>query len=115
MCKSRNSARIVVAAYSGEVRTDKCMKPLIDFLWHKDIDTRACCCGHGKYPMTIVVWDGACSYFEIISGIQIPRGKRFYRKDKEGFYYIPEVMDALSEKKVIKDKDSASIIRRKGR
>ena len=91
MCNKRSSARIVVAAYSGEIRVDECMKPLIDFLWREGIDTRACCCGHGKYPMTIVVWDGAEGYTEIISGIEIPRKKRFYVKDKKGFYFIPEI------------------------
>ena len=91
MCNKRNSARITVAAYNGEIKVDKCMYYLIDFLWHKDIDTRASCCGHGKYPMTIVIWDGADGYFEIISGTKIPRKKKFYKKDKQGYYYIPEV------------------------
>ena len=92
MCKKRNSARITVAAYSGEIRTDKCMKPLIEFLWHKDINTRACCCGHGKYPMTIVVWIEDDGFYEIVSGIKIPRETKFYKKDKQGYYFIPEVM-----------------------
>jgi len=97
MCNKRNSATINVAAYNGEIRVDKCMKYLIDFLWNKGINTRACCCGHGKYPMTIVVYAGADEggdgFFEIISGTRIPRGTRFYKKDKEGYYYIPEVVN----------------------
>ncbi len=29
--------------------------------------------------------------FDLISGKDIPRDKRFYVKDSEGYYYIPEV------------------------
>ena len=30
--------------------------------------------------------------FELFSGKLINRKKRFYKKDKEGYYYIPEVL-----------------------
>lgn len=76
-------------------RIDPCMKNLIDFLQLNDIKTLSCCCGHGKYPMTIVVkWgDGA---FEIVSYKNIYRKSRFYKKDKQGIYYIPEVLEWTS-------------------
>ena len=71
---------------------DPCMKNLIDFMNLNEIETLACCCGHGKYPMTIVVnWEEL--KFEIVSNTEIPRKKKFYKKDRHGFYYIPEVSE----------------------
>lgn len=57
------------------------------------------CCGHGKYSKTIIVknrYSGAC--FEWLSGIMLSGTKRsdsrapFYRRDKEGHYYIPKMI-----------------------
>ena len=70
---------------------DKCMKTFIDNLNSCDIRTKACCCGHGKYPMTIVV-ESLHSNFDLVSGVYIPRKRKFYKKDKQGYYYIPEVL-----------------------
>lgn len=72
-------------------RIDPCMKELIAFLNEYGLPTVACCCGHSKYPMTIVVDVGNYPAIEICSGIQLNRKKRFYRKDRQGIYYIPEV------------------------
>ncbi len=75
-------------------RIDPCMKNFITNLnWfrvesHKIL---ACCCGHGKYPMTIVVWAIGGTY-DLVSGKSINRKKKFYKKDKQGYYYIPEVV-----------------------
>ena len=60
---------------------------------HNKFQILACCCGHNKYPMTIVVksaWDG--KPFELLSKTDIPRKSRFYVKDKQGYYYIPETV-----------------------
>lgn len=76
-------------------RIDKCMKNLIKFLNRIDIETYGSCCGHGKYPMTIVSMghlNGEEHYYELLSGIDIPRTRKFYKKDKNGYYYIPEVI-----------------------
>ncbi len=76
-------------------RIDLCMKNVINFLWGWDVGVLACCCGHGKYPMTIVVKEDlgdTKEIYEIFSGKTIPRKKRFYKKDKQGYYYIPEVI-----------------------
>ena len=80
-------------------RIDKCMKPLIEFLSKhmSDYPCVACCCGHGKYPMTIVAdirktYLTKPKYVEIFSGIEIPRIRNFYKKDKQGFYFIPETI-----------------------
>lgn len=81
MCKSHNP-RVI----------DKCMKTFIENLKIFDINVKACCCGHGRYPMTIVVETGG-DYFDLVSGAEIPRIKRYYEKDKKGYYYIPEVLE----------------------
>jgi len=80
-------------------RIDPCMVKVIDNLQvFGKIRTLACCCGHGKYPMTLVIDIGLSKRLplEIFSGKQIERKKKFYKKDKQGYYYIPEVMNALS-------------------
>ena len=83
-----------VKAYKGSSnpRIDKCMRNLIDVLntYVKDYKILACCCGHGKYPMTIV-FDAGYGAWELISDVEIPKKKRFYKRDEEGYYYIPEL------------------------
>lgn len=81
----------------GKTRIDPCMRKLIKWLNNKHI-TVACCCGHGKYPMTIVVKEGIKDglknkiiYREIISGIEFKPRRFIYKKDSDGYYYIPEV------------------------
>ena len=70
------------------------MQEVIRCLREQGIKTLACCCGHGKYPMTIVIdagrEPGKVIPQEIFSGIFIPRKKRFYIKTKAGHYVIPE-------------------------
>ncbi|MEK6935975.1 MAG: hypothetical protein AABW67_04240 [Nanoarchaeota archaeon] len=72
-------------------RIDKCMNPLINWLNGRRIETLACCCGHNRYPMTIVVLRLRKYPYELLSQRFIPRRKKFYIKDKQGYYYIPEV------------------------
>lgn len=81
----------------GDTRIDPCMKILIKSLnqfLRKDVKILACCCGHGKYPMTIVCESQRMSQpFEIVSNKFIPRKKKFYKRDKQRVYYIPEVQN----------------------
>ena len=80
MCKQHNP-RVI----------DKCMRKFVESLKIFDVPVKACCCGHGKYPMTIVV-ETAGDCFDLVSGVEIPRAKRFYTKDRKGYYYIPETI-----------------------
>ena len=74
----------------------------IQWLLGKDIGTEtqigsswkivACCCGHGKYPMTIVCESPHGKHLEIVSDEYIDKKTRFYKKDKQGYYYIPETL-----------------------
>ena len=63
------------------------MRPFILWLNNKHI-TVASDCGHGRYPMTVIVKEGEYGalrnkivYREIFSQKIIPRVKRFYKKD----------------------------------
>jgi len=76
-------------------RIDPEMKQLIDVIERNiNVVCLGSCCGHGKYHPTIVVrfkYIPASERYDAISGVIIPRTKRFYFKDKNGYYYIPEV------------------------
>jgi len=75
-------------------RIDKCMRPLIKWMLNGNFATVSSCCGHGKYSMTIVVRmieNGKMKYYELLSNTPIPRKRNFYRRDEEGYYYIPEL------------------------
>lgn len=51
------------------------------------------CCGHGKYPPSIIVIDSKIKLpYEIFSDKNILR-KKFYKYDKQGYPYIPEVLE----------------------
>jgi len=88
---------------NGLKRIDPCIKELIENiqnnLCEEECAIVACCCGHKKYPMTVIVREeiyinGTHTGFTIrdwCSNIIIPRIRRFYKKDKQGYYYIPEV------------------------
>ena len=76
-------------------RIDPCMRPIISNLNELGVKTLACCWGHGKYPMSIVVDMGKGKEvvpLEIFSNVMIPRKKRFYVKDEKGRYVIPETL-----------------------
>jgi len=68
---------------------DECMKNLIKYF----PNSCACCCGHGRYPMTIIVRIITNEFVEIVSNKIINRKKRFYKRDKQGYYYIPETLE----------------------
>lgn len=87
-----------VKKYKGTSNTqiDKCMRKLIDGI-NCIIDSEntiiACCCGHDKYSMSIVIHDEIHdTNWELLSKVTIPRTRNFYKRDKEGYYYIPEVV-----------------------
>ncbi|MFX1450666.1 MAG: hypothetical protein ACFFCM_07490 [Promethearchaeota archaeon] len=93
MCNKRNSQQTMVG---DKVKyLDRCMSVLITVLNVKGYKTLACCCGHARYYPTIVVEfedENHKPYaFELLSCKDIPRKRRFYKKDKKGYYYIPEV------------------------
>lgn len=82
MCKNHNKQNI-----------DKCMKHLVNFINEQtNFKTIMCCCGHGKYPPSLIVIGCTNRPFDIFSGVYFKHDqKRFYKKDKEGYYFISEV------------------------
>ena len=95
MCKPKRYER------NPRNRIDKCMQGLIDFInTHPNVKTLGCCCGHGKYDMSIVVkhktgLDGKWKWeiMELCTRTALPRKRNFYKRDKEGYYYIPEMIE----------------------
>lgn len=74
-------------------RIDPCMKNLIGNLKLQGLKTLACCCGHGKYPMTVIVWDDIFDVpRELFSNKALNRKRKFYKKDSAGYYYVPEAL-----------------------
>ena len=89
MCKQTNYK-------TPNTRIDKCMRDFMRNLSQGCEDTYkilACCCGHGKYRMTIVVKSRRGQIFDLVSNVDIPRTKRYYKRDNKGHYYIPEVVE----------------------
>jgi len=75
---------------SGNKRIDPCMNAIIDLVKITKFVPLACCCGHGKYVQTIVVRDKTGPVYDLVSNQIIKRKKKFYHKDAEGVYFIPE-------------------------
>ena len=61
----------------------------------KEYTISACCCGHNKYPMTIITRfqnKYIDKTFDLVSGEVLKRRRNFYKRDKQGYYYIPETV-----------------------
>lgn len=87
MCKfdPKNDSRFI----------DPCMKDYLKFLVSLNLIPRACCCGHKRYKKTVIIettdLNGDVTNYELFTGKIIPRKKKFYKKDKQGHYFLPEV------------------------
>jgi len=77
---------------------DKELEVLVKFINdNTPFKTLGSCCGHNKYKSTVVVLHPVNKKkYEIFSGKIIPRKKKFYKRDKDGDYYIPEVSNEVS-------------------
>ena len=76
-------------------RIDKCMRETVERINKEGTyRTLASCCGHGKFPKTIVVKEketkNILEYYTKIR-LQVKKRNRYYRKDKDGFYFIPKL------------------------
>lgn len=100
MCNSRNSKKTPFR-YGEETKwkkVDKCLSGLLCFInGNTSFRTLGSCCGHSKYPMSIVCKSPFGHVVDICSGEIIPRKKRFYIKDSDGYYYIPEAVKKLGK------------------
>ena len=87
----RKDKQIKTICWSGKfIRVDKSMWSIIYSLLQHGYKTMACCSGHGRYSMSIVYKEGQL-FYELFSGYTIPRSRNFYRQDKKGYFYIPEI------------------------
>ena len=101
--------------HTSNTQIDKCMREDIK-KWNRaiklldsyldDLRIVACCCGHGKYKKTIILrqkieGDSEASYFDHYSGVEIPRTRNFYKRDKQRYYYIPEIHKPKEVKETI--------------
>lgn len=79
-------------------RIDPCLRKLLAYLKEQGIETVSSCCGHGKYPMTIFVKENLKGispdvYHEICNDIYVEsKAKRFYKRDKKGYFFVPETI-----------------------
>lgn len=75
-------------------RIDFCLRGFIMILNDAGIRSFASCCGHNKYHLTVVTMDAdSLEFFDLVSGVRIPRVRRFYVRDGDGWFFIPEVED----------------------
>ena len=99
MCKFKSKKK-EVKINGKKIIVDSCMAKIIEILNKvKTIKTLGCCCGHGKYTPSII-----CEIkpnpiiLEIISNTIIPRNKRYYTYDKQGYAYIKELQNVRTIK-----------------
>lgn len=71
-------------------RIDKCLLEEIANLNANGYKTLASCCGHDKYPKTIIGFDIHGILKELCSGLVLEKKKRnrYYKRDKQGYYYL---------------------------
>lgn len=102
MCKSNvwDANRYRDAKWPSS-RIDPCITHLVNALnGHPQMVTLASCCGHGVYPLTVIVkdYEQEGRIFELLTGKEIKgRSKKFYRADRKGRYYVPEVSEPKNE------------------
>lgn len=109
MCNKRNT-RWITLRNGKRFRVDACIRDLIYSLNSHGFETLACCCGHGKYPITIIyryksndALNG--NIYDFCSGWGVlRRKKRYYIKDKRGLYYIPEVQEREGKRAILRRK-----------
>jgi len=75
MCDKRNS--VIAKIHGGDIRLDPCLREQIIKLNYIAPFTVASCCGHYRYPETILVMYDLGTVREIRSGVIIPRKRRF--------------------------------------
>ena len=75
-------------------KKDKCMIEVCRYIsFLGKLEVVGSCCGHGKYPPSIIVKNKDNQIWDLISNLNVGRKRRFYKKDKQGIYYIPEVVN----------------------
>lgn len=109
MCIKRSS--VLLTSKGKTFRIDECMREHVKKLREVyGLETVACCCGHGKYNMTIIIKGKDGVFHDFHTGIVINRKRRFYITDKKGYYYIPEVQEFYKEEKYDVDHEACNCV-----
>lgn len=90
MCSKRSSVNGMIRG--RPVRLDPCLRAKVETLNRRGIVTVGSCCGHNRYQETILVRDRTGRVRVLGTKIIVPRTRNFYRRDRYGFYYIPEAI-----------------------
>ena len=92
MCQKRSSVNFLL--HDGKIiRVDPCIRHLIHSLNAHGYNTVGCCCGHKRYPLTIICKTKSGRFYDLVSGVDIPRTRNFYKMDEDGYFYIPEIVN----------------------
>ncbi len=87
MCDKRNSVERKIQGHI--VRLDSCMVERVLLLNKAGVETKASCCGHGKYPPSIIIKDGTSCTRDLFSDRKWSVNEtRFYLSDQDGFYHL---------------------------
>lgn len=90
MCERGKTTEVIIEGKS--ISVDSCIAKEVGEINKKGhIKTLGSCCGHFKYPKTIIVEiKETGTIVEYYSGIIINRKRNFYYKDEEGIFRLPE-------------------------
>ena len=95
MCQRGETKEVIIEGKS--ISIDSCIARDVRHINRRFKDsliTIGSCCGHGKYPPTIVVRGlNTGKHIEFYTGREIPRKRNLYYKDDEGIFHLPEVKE----------------------
>lgn len=77
-------------------RIDSCLVNIVqDINLEGQLKTILSCCGHDKYPATIIVRNKKGEIFEFFTRKKLIKQKRhrYYKRDVEGYYFVPQLYD----------------------
>ena len=98
MCERGTTQEVIIDGKS--ISIDDCIADDVQAInTDGEFRTLGSCCGHGLYPRTIVVRDEHLPFkvLEYYTRVPVPRRRRFYRRDANGFYFIPEIIEKVSK------------------
>jgi len=88
MCDKRASVNLKING--KQVRVDACLRGFIKHLNEIGFKTVACCCGHGKYPHSILILHPDGHVYDCYSKMTwLTVQRRYYERDGQGLYHIP--------------------------
>jgi len=80
----------------GDTRIDPCMRGMVEqlnaMISKSGFVILMCCCGHGRYPMSIICRNKQFKApFDLVSNKNLHSKKKFYKRDKKGYYFLKEI------------------------